>query len=80
MCFVIAMNSELFKDNGLDNKSFSLILDNVHANDSMQIILKRKLQKDLARDGDFFVQRLYVQVIYEQSFYNIFVNTVLFVF
>ena len=46
----------VLKDWGIDGKIFSLTLDNASSNDSMQNILKERLnlQNGLLCDGDFF--------------------------
>ena len=46
----------MLKDWGIDGKIFSLTFDNVSSNDSMQNILKERLnlQNGLLCDGDFF--------------------------
>ena len=54
--YAIAMKLiELLKEWGLEIKVFSLTVDNATANDSMQTILKRNLQRDLLCKGDFFM-------------------------
>ncbi|KAL0889076.1 hypothetical protein Bca101_013059 [Brassica carinata] len=54
---------ELLKEWGLQKKLFSLTVDNATANDNMQGILKRKLQKDLVCSGEFFHVRCSAHIL-----------------
>ena len=45
------------------SKVFSLTVDNASANDNMQSILKRKLQKDLVCSGEFFHVRCSAHIL-----------------
>ncbi|CAD5312077.1 unnamed protein product [Arabidopsis thaliana] len=61
---VIAMKlSELLKDWGIEKKVFTLTVDNASANDIMQSILKRKLQKHLVCSGEFFHVRCSTHIL-----------------
>lgn len=55
--------TELLREWGLEKKVFSLTVDNASANDNMQGILKRKLQKDLVCSGEFFHVRCSVHIL-----------------
>ncbi|CAN7043041.1 unnamed protein product, partial [Brassica rapa subsp. trilocularis] len=54
---------ELLREWGLEKKVFSLTVDNASANDNMQSILKRKLQKDLVCSGEFFHVRCSAHIL-----------------
>ena len=56
---------EVLKDKGIDGKIFSLTLDNASSSDSMQNILKEKLdlQNGLLCDGDFFHVRCCAHIL-----------------
>ncbi|XP_056860062.1 putative AC transposase [Raphanus sativus] len=55
--------TELLREWGLEKKVFSLTVDNASANDNMQGILKRKLQKDLVCSGEFFHVRCSAHIL-----------------
>lgn len=54
---------ELLKEWGLEKKVFSVTVDTASANDNMQGILKRKLQKDLVCSGKFFHVRCSAHIL-----------------
>lgn len=54
--YAIAMKLiELLREWGLEKKVFSLTVDNATANDSMQTILKKNLQRDCCVMENFFM-------------------------
>ena len=54
---------ELLREWGLEKKVFSVTVDTASANDNMQGILKRKLQKDLVCSGEFFHVRCSAHIL-----------------
>ncbi|KAG7579718.1 Ribonuclease H-like superfamily [Arabidopsis thaliana x Arabidopsis arenosa] len=54
---------ELLKEWGLEKKVFCLTVDNASANDSMQSIMKRQLEKDLVCNGEFFHVRCSAHIL-----------------
>lgn len=62
--YAIAMKlMEILKEWGLEKKVFSLTVDNASANDTMQTILKKKLQNDLLCGGEFFHVRCSAHIL-----------------